>query len=318
MCLQPLKAWYCNNPNVAKLTFKPPTDMEQYVNNYIEVPCGKCAGCLDDKKRRWVNRLLLENYDKQSGTFITLTYADAPKGLSVSHAQKFLKRFRNAPRDYGVCVPADFKYFLCGERGTLRGRPHYHALMFGVDMFSPSWEPYIAMYKDGYPVWTSGVLQKIWQKGFVTIGEITGKSIQYVAKYVSKSYAEDDSFTLKSQRLGCGVFFDMVKQGKTTTYQFKHPKILENFFRGNIHIPDGRGGSLMVAIPDAYDRYVQSIDEDEYVNVKWCRQIRALNFAHRKKDLKFLANYVDSLNDKNKKEKRKRKLDNEKACLCNS
>ena len=93
------------------------------------------------------------------GAFVTLTYADAPSHVIKSDVQKFLKRFRQIPRDYGFPLP-DFKYFFCAEYGSKFGRPHYHGLLFGVDPFEDCWKTDIVTFKDNYPIYSKPLLER--------------------------------------------------------------------------------------------------------------------------------------------------------------
>jgi len=94
--------------------------------------CGKCVACRINKRRIWTHRVLLEASEHVCSSFVTLTYRpeDLPKGATLvpRDLQLFLKRLRQR-RDRGR---DHFRFFGCGEYGELRGRPHYHAILFGV------------------------------------------------------------------------------------------------------------------------------------------------------------------------------------------
>lgn len=97
-------------------------DTEQYVR------CGKCFLCKKEKAREWLIRLVHHNSTYLYCYFVTLTYSDdnipSPyPTLRRKDLQDFFKRFR-----YYFTEP--FTYFACGEYGELRGRPHYHILLF--------------------------------------------------------------------------------------------------------------------------------------------------------------------------------------------
>ena len=46
------------------------------IRTYIDIPCGKCVGCLLDRSRDWATRCMLEAKDHEHNCFITLTYND--------------------------------------------------------------------------------------------------------------------------------------------------------------------------------------------------------------------------------------------------
>ena len=67
----------------------------------IEVPCGKCAGCLQSRRDDWTNRLTHEMDVSTSAHFITLTYAEeyitygeTHQTLVKSDLQNFFQTFK--------------------------------------------------------------------------------------------------------------------------------------------------------------------------------------------------------------------------------
>lgn len=111
-----------------------------------------------------------------ANSFVTLTYADAPLGLVKRDHQLFLKRLRKS-------VGKRISFFLAGEYGETFARPHFHALIFG-------WWPKDAVpWKksgDGSELYVSALLDKLWGKGFCSVGAVTFESAAYVARYVTK------------------------------------------------------------------------------------------------------------------------------------
>jgi hypothetical protein len=114
------------------------------------------------------------------GCFVTLTIDDAhmrPRGhVYVSSLQKFLKRLRHHT--------GPFRYMACGEYGEQSGRPHYHLILFGVDLIKG--REHYKTTRDGHKLWTHPSVSKAWKYGFHTIGEVTFESAAYVAQYVTK------------------------------------------------------------------------------------------------------------------------------------
>lgn len=79
--------------------------------------------------------------------------------LCLSDVQKYFKRLRKA------CPTTGIRYFLVGEYGTQRERPHYHAIIFNC--------PYQPIIDN-------------WSLGSVHIGNVSGQSIAYTLKYMMK------------------------------------------------------------------------------------------------------------------------------------
>lgn len=110
--------------------------------------------------------------------FVTLTYADEflphDLGLSVRDVQLFLKRTR---KNMGR-----FRYFLTGEYGDENNRPHYHALLFGIDFPDKQ----IWKVTDHGPLFTADVLSGLWGMGLCTFAAVVPGTAGYVARYSMK------------------------------------------------------------------------------------------------------------------------------------
>ena len=147
----------------------------------FEVPCGRCVGCRLDKSRVWALRCVHEASLHDENSFITLTYAPehlpSDGGLVKEDFQKFMKRLRKK------FAPRRIRYYMCGEYGDRTNRPHYHALLFGLDFSDREALPPSA---SGADLFTSKTLEKVWGKGFVTVGDVTFESAAYCARYIMK------------------------------------------------------------------------------------------------------------------------------------
>ncbi len=76
---------------------------------------------------------------------------------------------------------------MCGEYGEQLGRPHFHAIVFGLTF------PDQYHWKDsnGLPIYRSPWLETKWKLGHAYIGTVTQQSIAYVARYVMKKAGTD-------------------------------------------------------------------------------------------------------------------------------
>ena len=154
---------------------------------YQKVPCGRCEACVRRKQETWFTRLRIEADSQYYANFVTLTYDNEhlPSDWSVnkSDVQLFHKRLR-------ACLdhPETFKYYLTSEYGPEGGRPHYHAIYFGIAPHE--------LFK----------IEKCWQNGFVTIDEITDGRLRYVTGYIIEKLFVPDGrepvFNLISKGLG--------------------------------------------------------------------------------------------------------------------
>lgn len=111
----------------------------------LQVPCGKCQECKDQKKKDYYVRTFAEYQDLEpyvnSGQgfcyFDTLTYNNdnLPKWNGIpcfnhEHIKLFLKRLRISLQRKGFDVKNNLRYFICSEFGEITKRPHYHVLFF--------------------------------------------------------------------------------------------------------------------------------------------------------------------------------------------
>lgn len=89
------------------------------------LPCGKCEGCIQQRAKMWSNRMFWEADYHNATSFATLTLEQEPEDKSVAKdvLQRFIKRLRKKN---------EIKYYACGEYGETYGRPHYHAVLFGI------------------------------------------------------------------------------------------------------------------------------------------------------------------------------------------
>ncbi len=249
----------------------------------VMLPCGKCILCRDSVRKEWTKRLRLELFTNPAATFITLTYNDecVSVGVSKPDIQRFIKRFRHLKRDYGISIPK-FKYFIASEYGSTTYRPHYHGIIFGVDMMRCSaFKPYVATVKvEGnrrYPVYSSPILEKVWSNGFVSIDFVTPATVRYVAKYILKMDNDFDcdgfypNFHLYSRGIGTGLFLD----GDDAMSDFAY----SSFDRGRLLIDRD---SYEESAPKFLDRYFELRDSEFRERIKRKRRDYVL---HRPLDL---------------------------------
>lgn len=131
MCISPIRI---RNPNYhSKGSF---TEYKDTSSLYINVPCGVCSECVAVKQMSVVQRVQMESLDNHI-FFCTLTYnqeslpfVDCSSGYRLYYAdykdfQKMVKRLRKT-NAFG----RPFRYYGVSERGSSRGRPHFHVLFF--------------------------------------------------------------------------------------------------------------------------------------------------------------------------------------------
>lgn len=152
----------------------------------IKIKCGQCIGCRIDKRDMWAVRCYAESKCHENNSFITLTYDEEhfPQHGSLSYRdwQLFAHRMRKKL--------GPFRFFVCGEYGEELSRPHFHALVFGLD-FADKFKCNSVFSVD--TVYRSPTLEKLWPFGFSTIGSVTFESARYCAAYICKKRSATNS-----------------------------------------------------------------------------------------------------------------------------
>ncbi len=105
---------------------------ERQITSMQMVPCGSCIGCRTAQARQWAVRMMHESRGHESNLFVTLTLDDEHlnenRELCPKDFSGFIKSLRKTQE-------RRFSFFGCGEYGEHTNRPHYHALLFGIDFF---------------------------------------------------------------------------------------------------------------------------------------------------------------------------------------
>lgn len=163
--------------------------MERSDGPTLYLPCGHCRHCRMSRSREWYVRLYHEStyHDKQC--FATLSYNDdnLPEDVQLhpEDVTLFLKKIRNNTK-------SKIKYYISGEYGDEYGRPHWHCILFGVDLSEHTihkrWNP---KTKRWALVSTSGPLNKSWKKGEIVLGTVTKDSLRYTTDYIHKKLYGD-------------------------------------------------------------------------------------------------------------------------------
>lgn len=167
----------CTHPFIIypKRTSRDVNTDEMYPRGFFEVPCGKCLPCRIARTREWSLRIIHELPYWEHATFVTFTYKPEflPPGgtLEKKHLQDFFKRLRKS------IAPRKIRYYASGEYGDKKGRPHYHAIIFGISLPEAQ--------KTFPDLWPMG---RFFKKNF---GLVTYDSARYVAQYLdTKLYGD--------------------------------------------------------------------------------------------------------------------------------
>jgi len=242
----------------------------------VPVACGKCPPCKISRVNSWVFRLQQEGNRSQSSHFVTLTYdtdhipitGNGFMTLSKRDIQLFFKRLRK------LTPNVKLKYYIAGEYGTQRGRPHYHAIVFNCP--------------------DTSLFNEAWQLGGVYIGTVSGDSIAYTMKYIDKSnfkkkHERDDrqpEFSLMSKGMGANYLTDEVVR--------YHKSDIRRLYLTKL-------GNIRIALPRYYRQKIYSEDEQR-------EQTKYIQSHFEDTDKKELRYYLDANPDKTEADYRARQL----------
>lgn len=225
-----------------------------------------------ESSRQWALRCVHEASLHEDNAFITLTYApeNVPYGgtLVKKDFQDFAKRLRKKFR-------RKLSYYHCGEYGERTRRPHYHALLFGVDF--PDKEAF-KKSADGSQIFTSELLQRLWPQGFCTTGAITFESAAYVARYVMKKINGDaakDHYRVVDPETG--EVHDLLPEYTTMSLKPAIAKGWYEKFKSDAYPSDFlvlRGRKMKP--PKYYDRLLELEDPEARAAIKARREQEAL------------------------------------------
>lgn len=264
------------------MLFQPPQSLgvDTDLCERIELPCGKCLACQQNKSNKWTTRIMAESFYYGQSLFLTLTYNDesipcnkyGDYTLLKRDVQLFLKRLRKKYPLY------DIRYYCAGEYGEKTLRPHYHMILFG---FMPN---DLRLYKRGKnPLYISDILTNTWKNGHVVVGICTPQSIAYTAKYSTKQqdYAlaneVEKPFRLTSRRPAIGLRF------------------FEEYYKNIFSLCAVHLNGQRRSIPEYYKRKMREFDEDMYdtFKIKMRKYVEQLKLVEDNKDLDDIYNEED-------------------------
>lgn len=275
--------WYCSRSR--------PSSAFRVVSVGVTIPCGRCIGCRLEYSRQWANRCMLELQYHKSSYFVTLTYneehvphswyANPESGealpsltLRKTDCQKFMKRLRKNFPDQKI------RFFLCGEYGPETFRPHYHAILFGLELND------LVVYKkspEGFVYYTSDSLQRCWSTlltrkqdgqpqfspiGQVLIAQVTWETCAYTARYITKKLTGPESDFYTDFNIEPPFVLMSRRPGIARQYYDDHPDVMEYEY---LNVKTDKGGRKFR--PPKYFDYLYDLEyPDEFAERKKVRQ----------------------------------------------
>ena len=140
--------------------------------------CGKCLVCRKKKAYELAVRCVLHASLYPKNCFLTLTYDEKKpeyhNNFDYTDIQKFKKRLRRQSKN-------KMEIFNVHEYGK-NGKKHWHLLVFNYDFA----DKMLYTTRNHVPLFTSGLLSKLWPYGFNTTGDVSEGSAMYQAQYMEK------------------------------------------------------------------------------------------------------------------------------------
>lgn len=277
---------------------------DRICRDYVDLPCGKCIGCRIQYSREWANRLMLELQYHRSAYFCTFTYndehiptryyGDPDCGEAVRcdtlykrDLQKLFKRLRKSGQD--------IRYFACGEYGSTTFRPHYHAIIFGLEL--SDLQPY-GKSVHGFQYYTSATLERAWSflseesegdcpgiiprpaglLGYCVVAPVSWETCAYTARYVTKKLDGPEAQFYDDHNIEPPFSIMSRRPGLAHQYYVDHPEWKDSDFL-YVSSPD-RG--LKFRPPGYFER----LYDIEYPEESEERKLRRSELAQQAKALK--------------------------------
>lgn len=166
--------------------------------NKIKIPCGKCKACLENQKKLFFDKNLLELQTAKTAYFITLTYEINPISTSILDLKNFIIKLKKY--FYNNYKLKNIHYFGATEYGDKTNRPHAHILIYNIPITETDYKlfnikpklKYITTKKLNEDYFSEKVIRNLWGKGNITISPINESRILYITNYISKSFNKLD------------------------------------------------------------------------------------------------------------------------------
>jgi len=251
----------------------------------LKVRCGQCWGCRLEHSRLWALRNVHESKLHDNNQYLTLTYNDdeipTNRSLFKPHLQRFWKRLRK--HGYNI------RYYACGEYGDETERPHYHAIVFNLDV--PDKKYYKA--HNGNKLYQSQTLNNIWSHGNVIIGNVTFESCAYVSRYIMKKWKARSQYELDKhyERINksTGEIYQIEPEYQTMS---RNPGIGKKFYdkyKSDFY-QDGTDGKVTIrggiqcSTPIFYDSKFESESETNFLKLETIKLRRREHAEARAED----------------------------------
>ncbi len=198
-----------------------------------QVACHECWQCREQAINDWVGRNIAESKTSTACHAVTLTYGRGRANeilheraviLTYSDVQKYLKLLRR----HGFPV----RYFVTGEFGSLKGRAHWHIMLY--------WQERVPEH-----VLDENFMEQHWPHGWSFWTRPTAHAVRYNCKYIQKDMGEAERqghlAMSKKPPLGAAYFQQVaeqyVRQGLAPqTLEYSFPEVRRRKADGRLEV----------------------------------------------------------------------------------
>lgn len=257
------------------------------------LPCGKCISCRIRMRQDWQTRMELEakGYPPEEIWFLTLTYnpesvpsmtrntgelwrgggyswkagSEAPECVQTLLMEdivlfnKKLRRRQEIAGEWGK----ELRYFYAGEYGEQTGRPHYHAIYYGLKI------PDIKKDRGANPYYSSESLEALWKYGHITIAQAVPETYGYVAGYVTKKMYSQDNKRYQELGLQPPQAAQSRNPGLGMRWYQEHK---EELWNGKIYLSGGK----VAPVPRYFDKMLEQENPKKLWDIKAERQRQSI------------------------------------------
>lgn len=291
-CYNPIAAFQCGD---GEIVFNEQEALRYATRSNINLPCGKCIGCTLNYSRHWATRIMHEAQMHTYNSVVTLTYDDdhlpSDRSLHHDHFQLFIRRLKKRlskevridGQPQRSCASgilhsrheqrAVVRYYVAGEYGESYKRPHYHAILFGIDFQNK------LIFKD--KLWRSPELEQLWPHGYSSIMPLTWQTAAYVARYVIK---KQESKTKTRYQVIDPDTGELITRKSEYTKMSRRPGIGANWldkYQSDVY-PRGKVivNGTAVNPPRYYDNKFKERDPEAFEQMKAEREIEQQKYEH--------------------------------------
>ena len=170
------------------------------------------------------------------------------------------------------------RYFMCGEYGPEDGRPHYHAILFGVEY--P--DQYLWREKGKYTYFRSETLEKHWDNGHSEFSPFSRQTANYVASYITKKQTGEEG-TRSRERLipETGEIIELQEEYVAASNRPGIGRSWYDLYKSDLYpddfvVMDGK----KYPVPRYYDKLYAAEEPEKFLEIQQRREAFAMEHEH--------------------------------------